>query len=322
MNQLLSFIRGDFMGHIGKVVRQMRMKSGLSRSQLAKGICSEKYLYLIEKGERTPSSEMARLIGGRLGVDLYQFYLYLDCADPVEMLNVIRDVNICIRASDIKEMMNVAEHAAQLPDFQKKPWSYYVDLCRYTYRLLIDGDAAGTIAGVRELLLPAEPKYLEEDYILNLEIVLSTAYQIIGEVNQSKMILERLDRILENKKKILRYYQVIVTTRLNQMTLYHLTKEYELAIKAGHFINQFHLDTDTYERSAYVYYYLAYAYYKLGDTTTAVEWFQKCLYTLLVHHNPVGAYYITHYDAFEELFQNPHVGSFLTDKIKQAYNLQ
>ena len=38
------------MSHIGIVIRTLREKQGLTRQDLAKNICTEKYVYLIEKG--------------------------------------------------------------------------------------------------------------------------------------------------------------------------------------------------------------------------------------------------------------------------------
>ncbi len=50
----------------------------MSRKELAENICSEKYLYLIEKGDRTPSSEITRLLGDKVGVDIFKYYAVYD----------------------------------------------------------------------------------------------------------------------------------------------------------------------------------------------------------------------------------------------------
>ena len=42
---------------IGTILRQLRETAGLNRKQLCEGICTEKYLYIIERSQRTPSVE-------------------------------------------------------------------------------------------------------------------------------------------------------------------------------------------------------------------------------------------------------------------------
>lgn len=59
------------MNHIGNVIKTLRCNLGLAAIDTAKDICTEKYLYLIEKGERIPSVEITRFIGTRLGTDLF-----------------------------------------------------------------------------------------------------------------------------------------------------------------------------------------------------------------------------------------------------------
>lgn len=73
------------MNHIGNVIKEYRSLIGMSRNDIAKNICTEKYVYLIEKGQRTPSADMTRLLGDNLGIDLFEYYQYLDCINPIEV---------------------------------------------------------------------------------------------------------------------------------------------------------------------------------------------------------------------------------------------
>lgn len=75
------------MGHIGTIIEKYRQALNMSRKELSENICSEKHIYLIEKGQRSPSTNMLKLLGDRLGVDFFEFLPYLDCNEPL----VIRD---------------------------------------------------------------------------------------------------------------------------------------------------------------------------------------------------------------------------------------
>lgn len=66
------------MNYIGSIIRDSRNRLRMSRKELAENICSEKYLYLIEKGDRTPSSEITRLLGDKVGVDIFKYYAVYD----------------------------------------------------------------------------------------------------------------------------------------------------------------------------------------------------------------------------------------------------
>lgn len=48
---------------IGKVIKEHRDIVGMSRKTLSEDICTEKYIYLIEKGKRTPSANVIKLLG-------------------------------------------------------------------------------------------------------------------------------------------------------------------------------------------------------------------------------------------------------------------
>ena len=55
------------MNHIGSIIKEFRLLRQLTQEQLAENICSEKYVYLIEKGERTPSTDLLRQFSDKIG---------------------------------------------------------------------------------------------------------------------------------------------------------------------------------------------------------------------------------------------------------------
>lgn len=52
----------------GKLIRQIRIDTYLSREELAEGICSVEMLAQIEGGEANPSGEVVRKLADRLDV--------------------------------------------------------------------------------------------------------------------------------------------------------------------------------------------------------------------------------------------------------------
>lgn len=64
------------MNHIGNIIHEFRNSLHLTRQELSAEICSEKYLYMIEKGDRTPSTEVMRRLEDRMGVAILKYYEY------------------------------------------------------------------------------------------------------------------------------------------------------------------------------------------------------------------------------------------------------
>lgn len=123
------------MGHIGKIIEEYRNKSKMSRSALAVNICSEKYIFLIEKGKRTPSSIMLKQLSQRLGVDLFEYYKYLDCIDPTAVRDYMKVFHNYRMKNYTEELKKETEAAMNLPDFKNKPWSYEIQLNILSYNV-------------------------------------------------------------------------------------------------------------------------------------------------------------------------------------------
>ncbi len=64
------------MIHIGKVIRDLRKKSGMTQDQLADGICSRSYISRMEKGDIIPSPDLLQLLAERLKVSVDALYLH------------------------------------------------------------------------------------------------------------------------------------------------------------------------------------------------------------------------------------------------------
>ena len=61
---------------IGDIIKEQRTMNNMSRQTIAEGICSEKYIYLIERNERNPSAYILDQLSEKLGIDLFEYYQY------------------------------------------------------------------------------------------------------------------------------------------------------------------------------------------------------------------------------------------------------
>lgn len=186
--------------------------------------------------------------------------------------------------------------------------------------LFVEHKCNEAITYTEEILKEIEPKYSEKEFVIKLYVLLSTCYQIMNDIAMAKQIISSANQIVANKRNIRSYNQRIVYLKLNTMTLCHLCGEYDAAIEEGLWINCFQLESNTNALSNFAFYYLAFSYYKKGMIDEAFDWFEKCLYDLLIHYSPIPAYYISNYGLFYELFENKRICPDLISKIKSKYD--
>lgn len=55
---------------VGTIVKDLRIKHGMTQEELARGICSKQHIYRIEKGSRLPSAYLIKEINQKLHNEL------------------------------------------------------------------------------------------------------------------------------------------------------------------------------------------------------------------------------------------------------------
>ncbi len=77
---------------IGKTLKKLRMKKGLSNSQLSEGICSASYISRIENGDRCPTSVILRQLTNRLGVSPEYLFSLIESPNSVMIKSFITEI--------------------------------------------------------------------------------------------------------------------------------------------------------------------------------------------------------------------------------------
>lgn len=310
------------MNYIGKIIKELRYELGINRKDLSENICTEKYVYLIEKGERTPSVEMVRLFSDKLGVDLFEYYQYLDCMNPIEVRKFIKQFEMYQRKSDYVALKEVIDAAIELPDFHHKPWSFEIELNNLCIMAFIENKYEEVIQRINKVLEEIEPKYSDGIYVANFYILLSTCFQITGDLANARLAVLSSYEIVRDMLKIEKYEQVITTVRINSMTMHYLNDEFGEAISIGNELLEFQSKINSYEMIHYAYFFLAFSYYKIGAFNESFEFFRKGIYSLMFDYKPMDVYYITMQDIFEELANDNRIDPKLVYEFKKRYDIK
>ncbi len=81
---------------IGKVIKELRLKQNMTKTQLAQGICSISHISRIERGERCPSSIILRQITNKLGVNQEYLFRAIESSTSLAILEILVELTYYI----------------------------------------------------------------------------------------------------------------------------------------------------------------------------------------------------------------------------------
>lgn len=310
------------MNHIGNIIKSYRGMLNMSRAELAENICSEKYVYYIEKGDRTPSAQLLTLFANKLGVDLFDHFPYLDCAHPIEVRKIMKSIIRCRQKGEFCEIDKAMEEASRLPDFKRKPWMYELALNRITYMMFVEQRFEEVLPAVQELIDSIDARHRTEIYMANIYMAQSTIFQIVGNLAGAKNAIAAAREIIKNKEDIQRYANVIITVMNGTMTLSYLSGCYEDTIRAATDMIRFQEKALEYERIHYGYFFLAFALWKTGARADAAAWFKKGLHWVLINHRPMDVGFLSIQDGFSDLLADPAASQDIVREFKNLYGIE
>lgn len=103
---------------IGTAIRYLRKQNHLTQEQLAKGICSAKYIYLLEKNLCSPTIDILIQLSGKLKTDIYSCYQDICKAGSIITYEKLELLNDCLNSSDYISSYHYAQQWKNLPEFQ------------------------------------------------------------------------------------------------------------------------------------------------------------------------------------------------------------
>lgn len=264
---------------------------------------------------------MVSLFGEKMGVDLFVYYPYLDCIDPIAVLETIQNFQISQRSSDFKQTKRIVEEASRLPDFKNKPWIYELEANRLAYLLFEDKKYDEVIVSAKELLDNIDPKYSNNINVANLYILISSYYQMTSDLVNAKKASLSAYNIVQPQFNVRKYEHIIVTVRLNLITLYYLEEKYEKAIEEGKAMIEYQIEYNSYARIHFSYIYLAFSYYKNRQYEEAFSFFNQCIILLMVYYRPMDVEIIVSQDIFWSMFQDERMKKQCIQEFKNIYQL-
>lgn len=309
------------MNHIGNLINGFRKNMNMTRADLAKDICTEKYIYLIEKGQRTPSSDILRLISDRLRVDIFSYFQYLDCIDPIKVHAIMKELQLCHRNTDFSATKKLVKIAEKIPDFKQEPWIFEVEANKIGYKIFNENKYEEAINDINYILDGMELKYLNSIHVVNIYVLLSTCYQITGDFASAKDVALKAYEISSNKNNFVGYAQYIVTAKINVLTLYYLSGEFDKAINIGEELLKYNNRESMSLRNHFIFAFLAFSYYKTKRYDEAFSYFKKSLLILLIDYQPLDLHHIAAQDVFNSMLNDERISRELVRELNELYGI-
>lgn len=299
---------------IGDIIKEQRILLGMSRKALSEGICSEKYIYLIETNERNPSAYILNGLSDRLGIDLFEYYQYLNYENKTKVFKYKENFERYTQTSDIEKLKEESLKARQLPEFQKEPLIYDIKVIDCLYKTTVKGKAQEAIKELNKMVSFRELN-IDPITLVNAYAVLSTAYQLEGQWKQAEKAIDIACELVKDKTAFTRYNTVIITVLISVTSLFYNMEEYEKLIEYSQFLMDFQEKYSEYNRFYYVDYYLAFAYYKTNEPDKAHDHFMRGGYSALLFKNKIDIEYITGMKGFKEITENLEVDSRFIEQL-------
>lgn len=308
------------MNHIGNVIKEYRGILHMSRHELAENICSEKYLYMVETGKRTPSCHMVRSLGDKMKVDLCKYSEYFDCLNPVKVGSFIEKFYIYRRDNNYAALKEATEEALKIEDYHKAPWRYEIQLNCLITKVFGERDFIKPIPELNAVISEMERKKVSGPCLISLYVLLSTCYQMARDIDNARNVVTRTMEAIKGKQGNAKYVQVAAAAKLNEITMHHLAGEFEAVIEEAQALFEYENEMSYREYTHYGYFFLAFAYYESGRKENGMKWFHKALSAMLVTHKAEDMYYIAAYDVFKTMMSDRMMSKDLLHEFMNEYD--
>jgi len=317
----LKTVKEDDMSHIGTIIENYRHASGMSRKELSENICTEKHIYLIERGERSPSVTILKMLGDRIGVDLLKFYPYLNCDDPVAVYKKIQEFHTRRVNIEFEQLNRITDEAEKMPDFSKMPWSLEIKLNRLYYSFYEKKQYDETSEKLKKLLKEAEPIYTDEMFIAGASLVFSSCCFITGDIHNAQIAAENAYNTCLKNKDVDIDEKFFTTIVINLLGAKYINGEFDTVIEKGNEFLDKKYKVNSFDRLHYVYFFVSCSYYAKHQYKEAMEVLKKAIYLLMLDYRPADVGYIALDPRFNEMLNDFGRNSELIQEFREKYKI-
>jgi len=271
---------------LGRFMRSVRESRNLTMEEVSKGICTKKYIYLIEKDKRIPSVSILKMLGKKMEIDFFEYLAYIDCFDPIKVRNVLSEFTKLRKMNAYDQLEKLNNEIKMDMDFITEPWKYEVEYNTVMIYLLKYNNYRKALTLIYSVFEKGSiSKEFSEHDLKNVSGSLIQFYNLLGiywkhmgEYQKSISLFQKMYNFLISKRNLIEYRDIYINVTLNLMQVYFMTFEYVSINELSKELLEFQIKNVIIDRLSVNYAIQAASYYKLGEKTKAIQMFQKSMY--------------------------------------------
>lgn len=274
------------MNRLGSVIRHYRDLHGISRFELANGICSEKFIYLVETEKRSPSSIITEQLGERLGINLFDYVPYLSCKEPVKVKQYSDAMKQAVKKIELDKLQKLIHDARKIPDYHEFPWSYEVEFYHLIDRLHGKENPRKVLSRLDQMISKEEFSHLSQSMRGRFLLLMSVVSYKCGKSEQSLQYLNLVWGIVAFQKNNMGFMELIIATGLMYMLIYIHQGKYQKALEHGLEVYEYQTEQEVVTWLSFSLRGIAHCYEKIDDQECALQWNKRaehCLETMNLH---------------------------------------
>jgi Predicted transcriptional regulators len=307
------------MNHIGNVIRQLRTNAGISQKDLADGICCIKYVSLIERSNRTPSTNMLMKFSQKIGIDIFEYFSFLDCNFPVEVHDFMNKFELFRRKFMFVELIEATNQATRLNDFLTAPWSNEIEINLLLYKTFVEKDFENTIENKNCIVERIGNTQIKPHQVAAIYTLLSISYQQYG---NCVMALEWSGMACDIRKELpnsREFKSIIIAIYVVRTVAEYSIGNYKKSIEYGNDLMQYQDEIEAYEWQHLTYLCLAFSYFNDLQMDKAFDLFSKGLQLLTVYHRAYDFVFIKDFPDFNLMLNDQRVDQKLVLCFQEMY---
>ena len=179
--------------HLGRTIKNIRLERNMTRLELAQDICSDKYILMIEKGERNPSNFILSKLSDKLNANLTDLEMYENCIEPVKVRDYYNKFTLYRGLFKIDELKTITEEALKMTDFQSLPWNSEIIINNAYILIAKDRNINEAIRIIHEGIVKlAEYRNIDIGFQLRLKLHKALFYQHLHNHKEALNLIEEL----------------------------------------------------------------------------------------------------------------------------------
>ncbi len=270
---------------IGKIIQQRRQEMGMTRQNLAQDICSEKYVYMIENDQRTPSVDIVNKFNQKLMINLFEYYELLGFDDPTSVKFFSEQFVFQRRRGDIQSLFKMTSEAKECKDYTKEP------LCHEIIAIDLETQYYEN-NGYDQIIHNIQESYFGEQKLNIMDITLSRLYKLtsmcylkLGKIKQAQEYYNEGYALIKDLRTFKKYQEPFHSYMIYQLELLYFEKKHRKIIEQTEKIIGYQETINSYDRIYYPYYYAAFAYFEMQNYEKSRMLFVKASYAIILHNS-------------------------------------